>query len=120
MAMLTWDSPHFLSVGDELLVFEWMRRIKAIRSWKGVAGEVYIRVRRPVSHTDLRELLALFFKYDIEMTQLAQFRTDRNAEWFCSPKTYWYDRVFLKRVTRRRSSARQSDRRGQGRTRGHR
>lgn len=94
MATLLWNHPAFLSIGDEELSFEWMRRIKAIRSWHGIVHTIHIHVRKPVSNADLRELIAFFWKYNIEMTQLTQFQTARNAKWFCSPKSYWFKRVF--------------------------
>jgi hypothetical protein len=121
MAVLVWSSPTFLSLGDELLADEWLRRIKAVRGREGVRDKVHIRVRKPVSNADLRELIAFCFKYGVEMTQLAQFRTDRNSGWFCSQPAYWHDRVFVKPGKEERATVRpgllrqQAPRRGQKR-----
>jgi hypothetical protein len=52
-----------------------------------------VRSRR-ISEADLRDLLALFWRYNIPMVQLAQFRNSNNKAWFASPKMYWYEEVF--------------------------
>lgn len=46
---------------------------------------------------DLRELLALFYRYKIDMKQLRVFLNEQNKEWFYGrPKGYWHYRVFGK------------------------
>lgn len=47
-----------------------------------------------LSEASLRDLLALFTRYEIPMAQLAQFRTSKNEHWFAAPNMYWHKRVF--------------------------
>jgi hypothetical protein len=55
-------------------------------------------VKTNLSHASLTDLLALFSRYQIPMSQFAQFRTARNEGWFAAPQTYWHGRVFGKAV----------------------
>ena len=59
---------------------------------------IYLEIASDVLHDqDLRDLLAIFYKYKIEMTQLKRFLTDDNRKWFCeNKKGYWHRRVFGK------------------------
>ena len=44
---------------------------------------------------DLREILALFYRYKIDMKQLVVFLNNKNKMWFFDPpKGYWHRRVF--------------------------
>jgi hypothetical protein len=38
----------------------------------------------------LRELIALFWRYQGPLPQLAQFDTPSSREWFKEPAAYWY------------------------------
>jgi hypothetical protein len=45
----------------------------------------------------LRELLALFYRYKIEMSQFSVFLSEKNKKWFYDNKqAYWYKKVFKK------------------------
>jgi len=49
----------------------------------------------PVSDADLRELIALFKRYNVSMKQLGQLKTDKNQHWFEGNETaYWHLDVF--------------------------
>jgi hypothetical protein len=42
----------------------------------------------------VREFLALFFRYGIDMQQLRCFDTPEYAHWFRATEKYWHGRVF--------------------------
>lgn len=89
---------RFRSKWDEDAFFEWLRRFDCVESAEGAGLELRITVARSkVTDLALRELLALFFRYEIEMSQLATFRTQKNRRWFSSPQAYWHKMVFPQR-----------------------
>lgn len=56
---------------------------------------MHIQLKRQPSDKDLRELVALFFRYNVNMKPLAALRTKRNARWFSdNPDAFWYKKVF--------------------------
>jgi hypothetical protein len=62
----------FNSEGDELSYFEWISRIRAVSRWEGVGDEIHLYLpRAAIPQKSLRELVALFYRYNIDMRQLA-------------------------------------------------
>ena len=43
---------------------------------------------------NLRELVALFSRYDCDLRQLSQFLNDDNRHWFADPRKFWHVSVF--------------------------
>ncbi len=75
---------------DENHFFGWLGELEFVES---VEGGV-IRITKPLSKPDLKDLVALFFRYGLDMRTLQHFLTRDNASWFKSEDTYWYKRVF--------------------------
>lgn len=85
----------FYSQKDEEAFFEWIKRIECIERFEGAGDELYLYIASDKVHDfDLRELLALFYRYDIEMKQLQKFLIEDNKTWFCNKKGFWYRKVF--------------------------
>lgn len=82
--------PKFFSEGDEKAFFTWLQ------SFAGEATGVHrsLHVNVTVDEENLRELIALFFRYNIDMRQLAQFGTEENENWFKRPEKFWYKSIF--------------------------
>jgi hypothetical protein len=88
------DGPYY-SAGDERAFWEWLKRIPCVVRMRGSGPELRIHIRRRrISDRCLGELLALFRRYDIEMSQLAQFESSSNRRWFRNPSAAWYPLVF--------------------------
>lgn len=81
----------FMSQLDEKYLFEWAEEISCVMGWS--QDKLIIRSRR-ISESNLRELLAMFWRYGIPMTQLAQFKNSANVVWFTDPLKYWHKKVF--------------------------
>lgn len=92
MIYLDCSGVRFGSQLDEKYLFEWAMEIAGVLRWE----QDTLVVRNKLSDASLRELLALFNRYRIPMTQLAQFRNAKNEHWFAAPGTYWHARVFGK------------------------
>lgn len=87
----------FGSAGDEDAFFQWIGRIRAVKEVKGEGREILLRIpRRRIADAHLRELIALFNRYDISKKQLANFAGPWNEAWFASPSMYWHREVFGK------------------------
>ena len=88
----------FYSQNDETAFFEWLKRINCIGEIKGVGDELHLQIlRKQISDANLRDLIAIFERYKIDMKQLAQFLNDKNKVWFKeNSKAFWLKKVFGK------------------------
>ena len=80
---LTIKSGTFCSSTDEDLFFEWIKKIPSIIHFEGIGKNLLLYFNsKKVKFYDLRELLALFYRYKINMKPLAIFLNEENKEWF--------------------------------------
>jgi len=86
----------FYSNKDEDAFFEWIKKIECIEKFEGSGDELYLDIAsRDLHDHDLRDLIALFYRYRIDMKQLQQFLTADNRKWFFeNKKMYWHRRVW--------------------------
>jgi hypothetical protein len=90
MVHLDCSGVWFGSQLDEKHLFEWAVEIPGVLRWE----QDMLVVKSRLSEASLRDLLALFSRYEIPMKQLAQFATPSNAKWFKTSDKYWHKRVF--------------------------
>ena len=84
-------SVRFLSRHDEAAFFHWLRAIEEFASVRGDGDAIVIDVEKDKIGADaLRELIALFHRYDIEMRQLRAFETRSNKSWLANERAYWH------------------------------
>jgi len=89
--------PTYFSGGDETVFFSWLLNIGCVSEVEGHARSLHICLKRQPSDADLRELIALFWRYRMSMKPLAALKTPRNAAWFANdPTVYWHAKVFGK------------------------
>ena len=79
---------------DETTFFEWLGRMECVQSFRGELRDLLITLKRRPTQHDLQELLAFFFRYDIDMSQLIRFETKTNSKWLRHPEAYWHERMF--------------------------
>lgn len=91
MVFLDCSGVHFGSQLDEKHLFAWALEISGVVRWE--QDTLVVRSQR-ISQESLRGLLALFYRYNIPMKQLVQFRNSSNEGWFAAPHTYWHKKVF--------------------------
>ena len=93
---LVCKSVKYCSLVDEEYFFAWLDKIPSIEKCNGVGYEFYIYFKSSkIPDDDLRELIALFYRYKVDMKQLQVFLNAYNKEWFFGkPKGYWHRRVF--------------------------
>ncbi len=100
MDRLVATSVNYFHANDERAFFEWIERVPCVASLDGILCDLFIDLARPPDDADLRELLAIFFRYGIDMRQLARFESDSNRAWLRDPRKFWYARVFAPDATR--------------------
>jgi hypothetical protein len=87
---------RFYHINDERAFFEWLGRIPCVERYAGEGHRgLVVYLKRKPRKDELRELLALCQRYGVNMRQMAKFETARNRQWFCDPKMYWYQAVFV-------------------------
>jgi hypothetical protein len=88
MSTLVWKAPiRYGSPGDERAFFGWLQSIPGILSVEGKGRELHIRTRsNRVSATTLRELIALYERFQGDMTELARLKILRTRHGFVTLK----------------------------------
>lgn len=94
MPVLKCHKTKFHSQLDEEMFFAGLKKISSVKKVEGRGWDLYLTVSSRPSNKTLRELLGLFFRYKVDMRQLAQFLTKQNRGWFRSPDAYWFKGVF--------------------------
>jgi hypothetical protein len=86
----------FYELKDEEAFFEWIAKIKCVVKCEGEQANIYLHIKsNKISDANLRDLLALFFRYKINMKQLAVFLHDQNKSWFFdNVQMYWHKKLF--------------------------
>ena len=85
----------FYSAADEAAFFRFAESIKAVRKVEGVRDSIILHTASRISQESLRDLIALFERYRVpRMSQLAQFLSPSNRNWFADPKKFWHKKVF--------------------------
>lgn len=86
---------RYFSQGDEDNFFKWLSRIKIIKNLIYKHKDVIIELESQlIDDEDLEELIAIYLRYKLDLSQIAQFRHDGNQEWFANKKKLWYKKVF--------------------------
>lgn len=88
------QGPTYFSQNDETAMFEWLGRISVVRAVTGEGRDLVIALKCAPTDNQLRDLLALFFRYRMDMTPLAALRTHKNQIWFSDRGSYWFEAVF--------------------------
>jgi len=86
---------RYLSHGDEAAFFAWLKSVPGVIAVVGSSRELQIQLRsKRLSQQGLRELIALYTRYDGNLSELAQFATEANSAWFKAPNAVWHRAVF--------------------------
>ena len=97
MPILKCHKTTFYSQLDEEMFVAGLKKISGVKNIKGRGWDLFLSVPSKVSEKTLRELLGIFYRYKVDMRQLAQFTTEKNKVWFESPEAYWFTKVFKKK-----------------------
>ena len=84
----------FYSYLDEENFFRWLESIPAVTSVSRVGLDLEVSLRQILDEPNLRDLIAIFRRYGIDMKCLRHLATSSNESWFKNPIAYWYKDVF--------------------------
>ena len=91
------EGVRFYHLNDERIFIEWLSSLPCVARVGAERGDgLVVRLKRRPGKDDLRQFLALLYRYRADMRQLAKFETAANRSWFKDPKKYWYREVFSK------------------------
>jgi hypothetical protein len=91
----------YYSQHDENVFYKWLKRVRSVVRLHGESDKLFIEVRADkFDQKDLREMLALFRRYNIDLTALANLEHDTNRPWLCDESKWWYPLVFKGRRRR--------------------
>lgn len=79
---------------DENAFFQWLDKIGCVARYEGRGSDLTISLSREPDDDELRELIALFYRYGVDMRQLAIFGEGRARAWFRKRGMFWHDAVF--------------------------
>jgi hypothetical protein len=83
----------YFSPFDEDAFFEWLGKLPC--TFRGKGATLFISLKKgDVSDEVLRELVALFQRYGVDLKQLAVFRDDDRWPRFSDPQKSWYAAMF--------------------------
>lgn len=83
------------STHDEDAFFEWLAKIPAVTQFHGRVRTLYIHLDPAVVDDEvLRDLIALFHRYDVDLRQLRCFDTPDVGDWFRNPESYWHEAMW--------------------------
>lgn len=86
---------RFFSQNDEAAFFEWIAKISSVKKFEGRGFSIFLYVdSETLSEEGLRDLIALFRRYNISMKQLSVFDRKPFSEWFHNENAYWFCEVF--------------------------
>jgi hypothetical protein len=86
---------RFLSAQDEAMFFHWLGQLEQCASVRGEGDTIVIDVEKDkIGADELRELIALFHRYGIEMRQLRAFETRTNRSWLANERAYWHEAMY--------------------------
>jgi len=82
---------------EEDFFFECLYKMKSVVNIEGAGDELYLDFKsRKLSDYELKGLIGLFYRYNVNMKQLQMFVNEKNSEWIKDKKAYWYKRIFGK------------------------
>lgn len=88
-------SVTFYSEEDELCFFKWIESTKCIERFEGIDISIFITLKRDkISPRNLDDLLALFYRYKVNLSQLLPFVKQYDRCWIIRKRRrYWYRRM---------------------------
>ncbi|MFC4259034.1 hypothetical protein ACFOZ5_08345 [Marinobacter lacisalsi] len=89
------EPSKFYSYLDEENFFKWMQSIPAVNLIEREGHHLVITlIDQDIEEMDLRDLIAVFARYQIDMGDLKKFADTEHGEWINNPDAYWYCSIF--------------------------
>lgn len=85
----------YFSQPDEDAFFFQLDKISCVKKYEGFFKTLYIHIsKKKLNRFNLQELLALFYRYKIDMKQFKIFDYGEYSDWLRGKQKFWYKGVF--------------------------
>ena len=86
----------FYSEKDREACCDWLKKITCIHDIEVFEKDFYLKLsKRVLNFTELDNLIGIFYRYKIDLKQLAQFVNTKNRKWFYDNKVaFWHKKMF--------------------------
>ena len=85
----------FYSQNDEDRFFLGLKNIDSINNIKGIYNNLIIDINiRTLKNYELRELIALLYRYNISLVPLSFLSVKKRFLWINNIESYWYSSMF--------------------------
>ncbi len=71
-----------------------MENTEEVESVLHVEQGLEVKLKGALSESDIRDVIALFKRYGLDMTALAVFAKEPGNQWLADPKFYWHELIF--------------------------
>ncbi len=89
---------YYYSLADEKTFYDRLHALRCVKEVRGARDGLHVVLSRSPTEAQLRELIALLYRYGLDMRPLASLRTERNEDWFAkNRKAFWHAKVFGKK-----------------------
>jgi hypothetical protein len=89
----------FYSSGDERRLFEGLEAISGLREIRGEGRDLILDIQiNALGKEDMRELLALLWRYGISLAPLRPISERKKFRWLIDEEKYWYSDMFSERL----------------------
>jgi hypothetical protein len=86
---------RYYSQHDEDVFFQWLDSIACVEGYRGHLRTLYIRIAEDIlTEEEVREFVALYHRYNLDMTSLIALDLPRFASWFHDKTKFWHDKIF--------------------------
>ena len=85
---------HYYSNNDENAFFDWLKKMNFVTKIHGHINILTITVKNDLDEYDLRDLMALFYRYRIDMRSLVKFDRLDFHKWLHNKTAFWYSEMF--------------------------
>ncbi|MEV6255828.1 hypothetical protein AB0L97_21495 [Nocardia sp. NPDC051911] len=86
----------YYSPEDEAAFFGWLDKIACVESYYGRVRTLYLTIDlEAVDEGGLCEIVALYRRYNIDLSELRVLGAGRVGPWFSDPDRWWHEGVFV-------------------------
>lgn len=85
----------FFSPGDERRFFEGLAGVRGVQKFIGSGRDLIITLNvRRLNNESVRDLIALLWRYGVQLKPLAEIAATRRFSWLNDPEWYWSQSMF--------------------------
>lgn len=88
------EAKRYHSYLDEKYFYTWLEDIDCVDGVTYSSEGLKIEMNSDPTQGDLLDLIALFYRYDLNLKIFTQFLDEDNESWLRDPRAYWHEKMF--------------------------